>query len=85
MQLRHLIFKTKVPMFSILSLGEIDIKSCFKQAWKTCWANFPGWIGVMLVGGIVATLSAITIVGYFLVIPVLGAGAAIYILNALKG
>lgn len=65
--------------------GNFNIEACFNQAWKACWANFPLWIGVFLVGLILMILSGMTVIGYFIAAPVLGWGLVAFVLNMLKG
>lgn len=68
-----------------LTPGTFDIRSCFDQAWKACWANFPLWLGVGIVGFLLMFVSAITIIGYIVVLPVIAWGGVAFTLNMLKG
>jgi uncharacterized membrane protein len=65
--------------------GRFDLGVAFREAWAATWANF----GLLLGAGIVSTLlfvvSALTVVGLFLIAPVLAWGGIRLVLNALDG
>jgi uncharacterized membrane protein len=65
--------------------GSIDVMQCVSQAWEDTWRNFPVWLGVWLVGGLLMLLSALTIVGAVLVWPALFFGGVLYYLNMTDG
>jgi uncharacterized membrane protein len=65
--------------------GRIDLGEAFREAWAATWANFPLLLGVSLMLGIVALLSALTVVGIFLVLPVLAWGGFRFALNVIDG
>jgi uncharacterized membrane protein len=65
--------------------GQIDIGDAFREAWGATWANFGILIGAALVSALVSILGAATIVGIFLVLPVLGWGWFRFLLNVLDG
>lgn len=58
--------------------GDFEIGLCLSQAWATTWANFPLWLGVMLVAGVSMLAATLTIVGAFVLVPVLGWGLTRY-------
>lgn len=61
--------------------GDFEIRTCLSEAWASTWAGFPGWLLVLAVGGFCMMLAAITIIGLFLVVPVLAWGSVLYFLN----
>jgi hypothetical protein len=64
--------------------GRIDIGAALSDAWQACWANFPLWLGVGIVGTIINWIAGITIIGYFIVTPVLMYGWTKFLLNMLE-
>lgn len=64
--------------------GQIDIGRATSEAWAACWANFPLWLGVMLVGFIINFAAGMTVIGYFIVTPVLVYGQIKFTLNMLE-
>jgi uncharacterized membrane protein len=62
--------------------GQFDIGQCFSDAWRLTWANFGVLLGAMLVGGIIYVVAGVTIIGLFVVVPVLGWGYIKLLLNA---
>jgi hypothetical protein len=65
--------------------GDFDIGRAVNDAWEATKRYFPLWLGVGIVGTILMVLSAITIIGYFLVVPVLGWGMTKFLLNMQDG
>jgi hypothetical protein len=65
--------------------GRIDLGEAFREAWAALWANFPLLLGVSLLFGILALLAIVTVVGAFLVLPVLTWGGIRFILNVYDG
>jgi uncharacterized membrane protein len=63
-------------------VGTFDIGQCFSDAWRLTWANFGVLLGAIIVGGIVYLISAITIIGIVVVLPVLAWGFVKLLLNA---
>lgn len=61
--------------------GTFDIGQCLSDAWDDTWANFPLWLGVMLLGALVMVASVLTVVGIIFLIPVLIWGIARFYLN----
>lgn len=53
--------------------GDFEIGRALSEAWASCWANFPLWLGVGIVWLVAATLATVTIVG-ILLLPVLSWG-----------
>ncbi len=54
--------------------GDIDIGQALSEAWANTWANFPLWLGVSLAFFLMAAAATVTILGIFLLLPVLGYG-----------
>jgi len=65
--------------------GRIDLGEAFREAWAATWANFPLLLGVSLMFLVVTVLSVLTVVGAFLVFPVLVWGAFRFALGVLEG
>ncbi|MCK6551322.1 hypothetical protein L6R52_36140 [Myxococcota bacterium] len=65
--------------------GRFDLGVCFREAWSATWDSFPLWLVAGFVYVIVAVAATVTIVGLFLVVPVLFWGAVLFALNMLDG
>ncbi len=65
--------------------GRIDLGEAFREAWSATWENFGVLLGVSLVFFVISVVATVTIVGIFLVIPVLAWGGTRFILNVLDG
>jgi hypothetical protein len=65
--------------------GRFDLGVAFREAWAATWANFGLLLGASIVGGLLAALSILTVVGAFLIVPVLAWGGIRLVLNALDG
>ena len=61
--------------------GTFELGQCLSDAWEDTWRNFPLWLGVMLVAFVAFVVSGLTVIGIFLVWPVLGWGMARFYLN----
>jgi len=63
--------------------GRIDLGEAFREAWDRTWSNF----GLLFLAGLtvfaVAALSGVTVVGLFLIVPVLLWGSLRLLLNVL--
>jgi len=70
---------------TLAGTGDFQIGQCVSEAWSTTWASFPTWLWV----GIVATLmllgSVVTVIGFFLVGPVLAYGVGVFLLGVHDG
>src|SRR5262245_5595483 len=64
--------------------GRIDIGECLQEAWKTCWENFPLWLGVGIVAYLVLMVAEMTIIGIFIIWPVIYFGWTRFLLNMLE-
>lgn len=58
--------------------GDFDIEVCLKEAWAAIKRNFIEILGVAIVTLLITFVSALTIIGYFLVLPPLMWGLAKY-------
>jgi uncharacterized membrane protein len=65
--------------------GQIDIGEAFREAWAATWPNLGLLLGATLVSGIAALLAVCTIVGIFVILPVLWWGWWRFLLNVLAG
>lgn len=65
--------------------GKFDIGQCFSDGWKMCWANFPGWLGVGIVGLLISVVATFTVIGIFVVLPVIMWGSIVYSLKMYEG
>jgi hypothetical protein len=63
--------------------GTFEIGRCLRDAWGATWDAFPLWLGVSIVGALVAIAATLTILGLFLVVPVLAWGSYLFALNML--
>jgi len=63
--------------------GRIDLGEAFREAWDGTWSNFGLLFLAGLTGFLVAALSAVTLVGLFLIVPVLLWGSLRLLLNVL--
>lgn len=71
--------------FDTQGSGSFEIGRCLSEAWSATWANFPLWLGAMIVSGLAAMLATITVIGFFLVLPVLVWGAVYFGLRMYDG
>ncbi len=65
--------------------GGFDLGVAFREAWAVTWANFGLLLGTLVVGSLLMALSILTVVGAFLVVPVLFWGFVRLNLNVLDG
>lgn len=65
--------------------GRFDLGRSLHEGWRATWDNFPLWLGVGAVGLVVCLFAAVTIIGYFLVVPVVAWGATRFLLNMMEG
>jgi uncharacterized membrane protein len=65
--------------------GELSIGRAIGDAWRATKQYFPLWVMVGLVGAVLCFLSAITVIGYFLLLPVFGWGMTRFLLNMVDG
>jgi uncharacterized membrane protein len=65
--------------------GQIDLGAAFREAWAALWPNLGLLIGAGIVGALVSIAAVCTIVGIFLVLPVLAWGWWRLQLNVLDG
>jgi len=65
--------------------GTFDLGVAFSEAWAATWANFWLLLGVGIVGLLLMVASAVTVVGFFLLVPVLAWGGIRFMLNVLDG
>jgi uncharacterized membrane protein len=65
--------------------GTFDIGLAVRQGWDATWPNFWVLLGAGIVASVLAVLSFLTVVGAFLVVPVLAWGMIRLALNALDG
>lgn len=61
--------------------GSFEIGTCVSEAWATTWANFPLWAWGLLLSFVCIGLATLTVIGFFLAVPVLGWGAVLFFLN----
>jgi uncharacterized membrane protein len=67
------------------AIGDFDIGQTVTDAWENSKRHFPLWLGVGLVAGFLIVLSLVTIIGAFVLAPVLGWGATKFLLNLHDG
>jgi hypothetical protein len=65
--------------------GRFDLGVAFREAWAATWANFGLLLGAGIVGSVLMGLSVVTVVGAFLIAPVLAWGGIRLMLNAFDG
>jgi uncharacterized membrane protein len=65
--------------------GRFDLGVAFREAWAATWANFGLLLGAGIVSTVLFVVSALTVVGLFLIAPVLAWGGIRLVLNALDG
>jgi uncharacterized membrane protein len=65
--------------------GKIDLGAALQVAWEALGPNIGSWIGVGVVGFLIAFVSGITVLGIFIVWPVLYWGWVNYTLKAAAG
>jgi len=65
--------------------GTIDVGDAFREGWSATWSNFGLTLGVYVVGSLLMIVSALTVVGLFLLCPVFLWGFFRFNLNAVDG
>jgi hypothetical protein len=65
--------------------GRIDLGEAFREAWTATWANFGLLLGAWLLLVVLCVLSVLTVVGAFLILPVLFWGVIRLVLNVSDG
>jgi hypothetical protein len=70
---------------SLAGRGDFDIGRCLSDAWANTWSNFPLWLGAGLVGLVLGIAASLTVIGVFLVVPVLSWGATRFALRMHDG
>jgi hypothetical protein len=68
-----------------LAFGQLDVGRTVTEAWESCGRHFPIWLGIVCVGLVLATMSALTIIGYFVIVPVFVWGGSKFLLNMIDG
>ena len=57
------------------SPGRIDVSRALAEGWSAMLEGFPLWLGVGLAGSALILLAALTVIGLFVLVPVLAWGA----------
>lgn len=65
--------------------GSIVVGEAFREGWAATWSSFGLMLGVYVAGTLLTLLSALTIVGIFLLVPVFVWGFFRFNLNAIDG
>jgi hypothetical protein len=73
------------PAATVGGRGDFSIGQCLSEGWTNTWANFPLWLGALLVWTLSSMLAAATILGLFLVVPVLMWGLTLFALRMHDG
>ena len=68
-----------------LAFADFDIGRAVTDAWEICKRHFPLWLGALFVAGFLSIVSALTIIGYFVLVPVFLWGGWKFLLNMLDG
>jgi uncharacterized membrane protein len=66
-------------------VGELDIASALSEGWHATRRNFIPWLGALGLGAFAAALSVVTVLGLFVIVPVLLWGGVLFTLRAVKG
>ena len=70
---------------AVLAPGDFTIGGTLSEAFELTKQYFPLWLGVGFVGTLLTALAAITIIGYFVVVPVIMWGLTKFLLNMVDG
>ena len=65
--------------------GDFDIGQCLSEGWAKTWSNFPLWLVFGLAFVVLFAVAAMTVVGIFLVVPVLTWGGTLFVLHMYDG
>ncbi|MCP5055904.1 MAG: hypothetical protein GY937_04170 [bacterium] len=65
--------------------GDFQIGQCVSDAWSGTWASFPLWLGVGIAATLMLVGAAVTVIGIFLVWPVLFYGVGAFLLAVHDG
>jgi hypothetical protein len=69
----------------VLGTGDFDLARCFSEAWARTWENFPLWLGTGIVLLLAMTASVVTVIGIFLLVPILSWGGFLFTLRMHDG
>lgn len=62
-------------------VGDFTIGAALQEGWRVTWSTIGVWLPAGIIGMIVTMLAAITIIGYFVVVPVMAWGFVFLLLN----
>jgi uncharacterized membrane protein len=65
--------------------GIIDLGAAFGEAWHATWANFGVLLGAGFVLLVLIIISAVSVIGIFVLVPIFAYGGTRLLLNALDG
>jgi uncharacterized membrane protein len=65
--------------------GRIDVGRAVSEGWRAMLESFPLWLGVALLGLLLMLVSAVTVIGIFLLVPVLAWGSLAVLLAMFDG
>jgi hypothetical protein len=68
-----------------LGTGDFDLARCFSEAWAHTWENFPLWLGAGIVLLLAMTASVVSVLGIFLLVPILSWGGFLFTLRMHDG
>ncbi len=69
----------------VTGTGRFDIGQAFNDGWKAVTGNLGLVIGVAIVGGLAMAISEITVIGIFVLVPVIAWGGVKFVLNLQDG
>jgi uncharacterized membrane protein len=65
--------------------GRIDVGRAVSEGWRAMLDCFPLWLGVALLGMLLMLVSAVTVIGIFLLVPVIAWGSMAVLLAMFDG
>jgi len=65
--------------------GDFTIARALSDGWNAAKRDFPLCLGVGVVAVLISGVAAVTVIGYFLVVPVIAYGGIKFLLNLLDG
>lgn len=68
-----------------LGTGDFDFGRCLSEAWARTWSNFPLWLVASLVGLLAMLAATLTVIGLFVLVPVLMWGFFAFYLRMYDG
>lgn len=68
-----------------LTEHDFEIGEALRQAWEATWSSVGAWLPAFVIGFVLIVASVVTVIGYFLLIPVFMWGFVLLLINMIDG